>query len=213
MSVIHFDKNMLIPIITFTVAVLGTIISILKQNKLWKWLGFILIILAAIFGLTDSYFGNEEMNNAKLLLSKAEASLEDTKRDLSFIQKYSYMAYYGPYGGESLLGPGLGTNSKLYNILEGTYYFKDSKFFYYCGNKFEKIYKQVIIEYPDFPFSYCALADCKKQRGESDWIDYADKGLEIFKWTTKIGGHKKEHDECMNNLLEFKNEFVAKGKM
>jgi len=58
----YFDKIMLIPIIVFIVTVLGAIISILKQNKLWKWLSFILIISATIFGLTESYFGNEEMN-------------------------------------------------------------------------------------------------------------------------------------------------------
>jgi len=140
-------------------------------------------------------------------------SLEDIKSNLFFIQKYSHVAYYGPYGGENLFGQGLGTDNKLYNMLERTYYFRDGKFYYFCGEKFEKIYKQITVEYPDFPFSYCALADCKKQRGESDWVDYADKGLEIFKWTTKIGGHKNEHDECMKNLLDFKNEVAVIDKM
>jgi len=204
---------MSIPFIIFIAAIVCAVLGILKQKFLWKMMGFVLVVMVAVFSLIDSYDSNIDQRIAELSLSHTKDELFKTQNDLFLLRKYSYVANYGIYGGEHFLGPGLATDSRLYNLLTDTYYSKDNKFFYYCGDKFEKIYKQIIVEFPDFPFSFYALADCKNQRRESDWIDYANKGIEIFEWTTKIGGHNRQHDDCMNNLLEFKKEFAAKGEM
>lgn len=138
--------------------------------------------------------------NAEIILDTTKKTLQQTNVVLENTKKYSYVARYGYYGGENLIGLGLATDSKLYNLMEPTYYTENNLFYYRCGEPHESTYLQVIKEFPDFPFSYFALASCKKQRNESDWNYYAKRALEIVKWTTTIGGHKKEHDSIINYL-------------
>jgi hypothetical protein len=58
------------------------------------------------------------------------------------------------------------------------------------------------IQFPDFPFSYYALAYCMKRSGDPGWRAYAEKAVAIFEQTTKITGYQKSHEQCLAYLRQ-----------
>ncbi|HYE60078.1 MAG TPA: hypothetical protein VEA18_02755 [Candidatus Kapabacteria bacterium] len=134
------------------------------------------------------------------LLKITRQNLSDTYAILQKTRQYSYVANYGVYGGEYLFGPGLETDDKLYNIMKETYFLKDEKYYFKCGEPFELKYMEAINENPDFPFSYFALANCKYNRKDSDWRAYAQKAINILRVTTQIGGHNKSQKDALSIL-------------
>lgn len=183
---------MLISLILFVIAILGGCLTLPKENRLLKWTGFSFVLLAATLSLVDAYDNNRE-------LSATENNLENTKR-------FSAIANYGFYGGPIFYGPGLSGGDDLYTRLKDTYYVEDGKFYYHCGEPSETTYRQLIQDYPDFPFTYYALADCLKRRGDPGWVEYAKQAIKILDVTTSIGEHKKEHDEVKEVLTDYLKE-------
>jgi hypothetical protein len=62
--------------------------------------------------------------------------------------------------------------------------------------------RNAISLFPDFPFTYYALAFCQQISGESEWRSYAEKAIAIFEQTTSIGGHNQNHDQCLTYLRQ-----------
>jgi hypothetical protein len=56
--------------------------------------------------------------------------------------------------------------------------------------------------FPDFPFTYYALALCQQVAGASEWRSIAEKAVAIFEQTTSIGGHNLNHDQCLAYLRQ-----------
>ncbi|PIT92243.1 MAG: hypothetical protein COU08_03445 [Candidatus Harrisonbacteria bacterium CG10_big_fil_rev_8_21_14_0_10_42_17] len=103
-----------------------------------------------------------------------------------------------PVGATFYAGAGIINNKKL---LKGTYEKIDGKLVYKCNADSLGVYEDVIETVPKFPFSYFALVICKKEQGETDWVDYAHEAVKIFKITTQIGYHVEGHDEALQILL------------
>jgi tetratricopeptide (TPR) repeat protein len=69
-----------------------------------------------------------------------------------------------------------------------------------CTPETEKTFLEAIDKFPDFPFSYYALACCYQAQGQPKWRDYAEKALALFDKTTTIKNHNSEHDDARNQL-------------
>jgi len=181
-------------IFTLITGLLGAILTFRSYRKTSITI-IVLLVLSLIFSLVSEIQSYHELKSSKL-------KLEDFK-------KYSYVSKLGPDGIDVRPNPPLTTTDKLFNLLKSTYDIsgEDNHLFYYkCDDVSLTVYKNVIDNYPNFPFSYFALAQCKKQKNQSDWKNYAIKAIEIFKITTQIGGHKSEHDGALNILNNYLNE-------
>ena len=71
-----------------------------------------------------------------------------------------------------------------------------------CEENKEIVYRQLIQEFPDYPFPYSILAFCLKEKSDSSWKSYAKKAIDILKITVKIDGHKSVHEEQLKILKE-----------
>jgi hypothetical protein len=56
--------------------------------------------------------------------------------------------------------------------------------------------------FPDFPFTFYALAYCLQRKADPEWRSYAEKAATIFEQTTTIGGHISMHDESLAYLRQ-----------
>jgi len=56
--------------------------------------------------------------------------------------------------------------------------------------------------FPDFPFTFYALAYCLQREADPEWRSYAEKAAAIFEQTTTIGGHIPMHDELLGYLRQ-----------
>jgi hypothetical protein len=63
--------------------------------------------------------------------------------------------------------------------------------------------------FPDFPFTYFAMAYCLQKQGNSQWRSYAERAAVIFEQTIAIGGHQQNYDEC----LAYVRQLLATGKI
>ena len=63
--------------------------------------------------------------------------------------------------------------------------------------------KAIQIE-PRFPFSYYAVAFILKGKGEENWVEYADKAINIYNYTTILKGCNSYHPQFKNKLLFLK---------
>lgn len=176
----------------------GSVNAILRiknqQNKIWGYISLTLVLLG---GTLSFYIFQQNGKKSGETIQRLESTIEN----LNNLQRYGHVSNLGMYGGENMMGPGLYTTDPLYNALSGTYRIENNAFKFNCGQEYEDRYKAIIEQYPDFPFTYYALADCKKQRNEEDWRAYATKAVEILKWTTQIGGHKAEHGQALSQML------------
>ncbi len=183
---------MLISISLFIITIVGGLLVLKKQTSTIRYIGLSFVVIGALLSLGDAYASGHDMKDVR-------ENLEKTKR-------FSVVANFGIYGGPILMGDFMKTNDPLYNKLLGTYTITENGVHFNCGAEAESIYNDVTQKYPDFPFSYYELAFCKRQRNESDWRDYAEKAVNILKWTTQVGGHKPEHDVALSELKEYLNQ-------
>jgi hypothetical protein len=63
-------------------------------------------------------------------------------------------------------------------------------------------YKELSDKYPKYPFSYWALAQVYRIRGDIIWRNYAREAVNILRITTAIPGHSSNHDQILSSLNE-----------
>jgi hypothetical protein len=69
-----------------------------------------------------------------------------------------------------------------------------------CGSAALYHYRDVMEQYPKYPFTYYALAKCLRIKGEPAWEEYATKAVTILKKTTRLYGHASDHDDALVEL-------------
>lgn len=72
-----------------------------------------------------------------------------------------------------------------------------------CGSAALYHYREVMEQYPKFPFTYYVLAKCLHAKGEPAWEEYAAKAVAILKKTTRISGHSSDHADALVELSAF----------
>lgn len=69
-----------------------------------------------------------------------------------------------------------------------------------CGSVALFHYREIMEQYPKFPFPYYVVSQCLKMKGEPSWEEYAKKGLAIVEKTTQVSGHVSDHDTVLAEL-------------
>jgi hypothetical protein len=62
--------------------------------------------------------------------------------------------------------------------------------------------REAVSRFPEFPFSYYALAYCFEKEGRLEWKEYAKQAVAIFEKTTAINGHTENHDQGLAYMRE-----------
>ena len=160
-------------------------------------------VLAGQSGLTDSQVLVEAAQELRML----RVDVAGMEEELEGLTRYSQVAEYDIFGLRGLAGPGSGLreNSPIADALEGAWQERETengpKYFARCDEQSLKQFEHVTDIYPDFPFTYYALAVCLAQEGNARWRDHAERAVEIFQHTTQIAGHRAQHHEAQQELL------------
>jgi tetratricopeptide (TPR) repeat protein len=138
-------------------------------------------------------------------LSKLAFQIKELESTVSTLQNYATIATYDIQGNPPGFGPGsdVEMHTPLSDLLRNCYTnLPNGHVQVLCTPEAEKKFLETIDKFPDFPFSYYALATCYKAQGQTKWRDYAVKGLAIFDKTTTIKNHNPQHDDAKNQLKQ-----------
>jgi tetratricopeptide (TPR) repeat protein len=94
----------------------------------------------------------------------------------------------------------------LIELLEGTGEMTGNRVQLKCSSEALEKFKEAIRKFPDFPFSYFALAVCLKNKADPEWRGYAEKALSIFEKTATLKEHHPSHDEALTELRRMLNQ-------
>lgn len=167
--------------------------------------GGFLLFLGLILGPGIS-IDNSNSVSSPVFVESPNSTVNYLEGKDSLLREYSYIAALNLEGSEFRAGRGLTLSGGLPNLMKDVFIEDGDQVRFKCGPEFQEIYKEVIEIEPKFPFSYFALADCRKLLGKDDWVEYAEKAVKILQITTQIAGHKAEHDQVLEILLEYLRE-------
>ena len=138
---------------------------------------------------------NDEATAAKRLAGGLQEEIERVK-------KYAYVSTL-TFNGMVYTGGDVKMPTEVSVSIEGTWQeVGPDTFRPVCEAAALERSRLAIIQFPDFPFSYYALAYCMERSGDPGWRAYAEKAVAIFEQTTKITGHQKSHEQCLAYLRQ-----------
>jgi hypothetical protein len=135
-------------------------------------------------------------------LAKLAAEVHLQRKELNAIQRYTEVSKLNFVGTTGTVAPPLKEETGVSRALEGTFTIDNDRARYSCDPAAIAKFKEVIAKFPDFPFSYYAVAFCLKPRGDTSWRGFATKAVEILKNTTTIDGHHPNHDQALRELTQ-----------
>jgi len=219
-------------VLTACIAIISIFFS-KELKKKWKTIIVVLLFIAAVIQGVLNYKQEKELSESKerynslysqneLLLAKNDTLaikndslimkidnyqqlLEEQKISVDAIKDFSDIAILDIYGKDPKFKGGLKYNSSLSSLIEKCLYEDNGNVFPLCDSQSISSFNEAIRQFPRFPFSYYCLAKCYKDTGNPKWENYAQKGIQIFKNTTKIAGHNRQHDEALSQLLKMVN--------
>lgn len=133
-------------------------------------------------------------------LAKLADEVDLQRKQLNAIQRYTQVSKLNFIGTTGTVAPPLKEETRISRMLEGTFSIDNDRAHYSCDPATLGKFHEVIGKFPDFPFTYHALAFCLGQRGDNSWKDYAMKAVEILENTTTIDGHHSSHDQTLREL-------------
>ena len=146
---------------------------------------------------------NEVKDVKKKNLEKIQ-EIEKLNESVSNIKNYSNMARLDSRGAERHFGhPFTGTKTSLESLINNIVEIVHDSLIYTKNSDTALLNTTLIInKYPNFPFGYYYKAIILFNRKDNNWIIFAEKAIDIFKFTTQISGHKEDHDQAMFYLVE-----------
>jgi hypothetical protein len=138
-------------------------------------------------------------------LAKLAFQLNELESAVSTLQNYSTIATLDMQGNPPGFGPGsvIETHTPLTDLLRDCYTnLPGGRVQVICSPETEKKFLEAVDKFPDFPFSYYALAYCYQKEGRTNWQEYAIKALAILDKTTTIKNHNPQHDEVRSKLKQ-----------
>ena len=133
-------------------------------------------------------------------LAKLADELDLQRKALNAIRRYTQISKLNIIGTTGTVAFPLRETTGISRMLEGTFTVANDSASYSCYPATIAKFQEVIAKFPDFPFSYYALATCLNQRGDNSWKGYAMKAVEILENTTTIDGHHPSHDQVLREL-------------
>jgi hypothetical protein len=163
----------------------------------WFGLGGLILALISFIGLWV-FTGRVDREKEK--------KIQDVEAATEAVRGFSDMATLLPTGLPFVEGQGIKYDTPLSTALRDLYVTTGSRISFKCGSQFEPQYKEIIEQFPRFPFTYLALAECMRTRGDPAWREYAQKGVSILEKTVTIEGHNQSHDDALAILREHLSE-------
>ncbi|MEK7409289.1 MAG: hypothetical protein AAB225_29855, partial [Acidobacteriota bacterium] len=113
-------------------------------------------------------------------LAKLAAQVDLQRKGLNTIRRYTEVSRLNFIGTTGMAGAGLEEETPISRMLEGTFTVDNNRSRFSCDSAAILKFQEVVGKFPDFPFSYYALAFCLSQRGDKSWKGYATKAVEIL---------------------------------
>jgi hypothetical protein len=178
-------------------------------NLLLQWVAVIgsVCVLVSAVGLI---FARKEISARQALALKAASEDATTAKSLAGslgaeverVKRFSYVAMLTINGSPSL-GGDITVHTPISRAVEGVWVkVAPDKYRPVCDDAALTKARDAISAFPEFPFSYYALAFCLHKSGDVSWRSYADQAIKIFETTTQINGHQDSHDQCLRVLRE-----------
>ena len=124
------------------------------------------------------------------------------QQEIAATRRYSYIATL-TFDGTPYVKGDIKITNEISQEVEGTWFEPTENHFRpVCSAAALQKSRDAIRLFPDFPFTYYALAYCLREGSVADWRSYAEKAIAIFEQTTSIGGHNQNHDECLACLRQ-----------
>ena len=155
----------------------------------------------------------EEHVNAEEARLASRARIADLEEQLAGVRKYREVAYMDHRGIPGWVGEGLSWNSDLAGamndvgaeeIVVDPNTFGEPPAFtgMLCSKSLVGKLSAIAGRHPTFPFAHFWLAQCAFGAEDSSWVQHAERATEIFRHTTQIEGHHRDHSTFYNLLLE-----------
>lgn len=124
------------------------------------------------------------------------------QQEIAATKRYTYLATL-TFNGTPYIKGDVMISNEISQAIEGTWFEPTENHFRpVCTEAALQKSRGAIRLFPDFPFTYYALAYCLQKDGVPEWRSYAEKGVAILEQTTSIGGHLRNHDECLAHLRQ-----------
>ena len=151
--------------------------------------------------------GLSETEALRTILTELRTLRERTaqhERELQGVRQYSEIAKLNVLGLSGRAGAGLKEDSPIARALEGAYIKVESEtgpeYHPRCDAEGLARFANVTRGFPDFPFSYWALAKCLKGASNPQWRFFAERAMSILEHTTRIGGRNQNHDQARHQM-------------
>lgn len=137
------------------------------------------------------------------VLSKLALRIQEIESMVYTLQTYSDIAKMDITGNPGIVGVNpVSVTTPISRKLSGVFKEENDQKIFTCNEDDLQKYREVIEEFPRFPFSYYMLAVCYNRADNEDWKLLAKEAVSIFEKTTLITGHNEFHDKAMQNLLQ-----------
>lgn len=152
--------------------------------------------------LTEFSAVKKDVEQEKKKVESVKKDLETEKMKVEAIRDYSLVAKLNMHGLTGAAGKGLRERATaISRLMEPALILENEVSTCRCDDNSLTVFKEVIRQYPKFPFSYFCIADCLKIRNNPEWKQYAIKAKDIFEITTSLSEHHQSHDQALQLLL------------
>lgn len=178
-------------------------------NTLLQWIAVIGTGFGLVSGIGLIFTRRELSERQAITLTTANDEAKAAKRlagglqeEIERVKKYAYVSTL-TFNGMVYTGGDVKMPTEISVSIEGTWQeIEPGTFRPVCDAAALERSRVATIQFPDFPFSYYALAYCKDRSGDPEWRAYAEKAVAIFEQTTQITGHQKSHEQCLAFLRQ-----------
>ncbi len=133
-------------------------------------------------------------------LTKLADEVDSHEKELGAMRGYTEVSKLNLVGTTGTVALPLTEQTGISRTLEGAFTINHNHVQYSCDPAAITKFQEVIARFPDFPFSYYALAFCLGQQHDRSWKGYAMHAVEILTKTTTIDGHHPNHDQVLREL-------------
>jgi hypothetical protein len=133
-------------------------------------------------------------------LAKLGVKLQELQTGLETLSNYQSVARLGPLGTTGLVKAPLQEESPLIDLLKDAWEERAGRWSPKCTTEAIGKFQEATRRFPDFPFSYYALALCLKDKGDSEWRGAAEKAADIFGRTTSLKEHQPSQDQALQQV-------------
>jgi hypothetical protein len=145
---------------------------------------------------------------AEAQVSGKDKRIQQLKDDVAATKRYTYVAGL-TFNGMVYTKGDVTMPTEISQAVQGTWYEPSpDRFRPVCDTATLQSNRIAIRQFPDFPFTYYAIAYCMEKQGVQEWRTYAEKAVALFEQTTTIGGHQRSHDDS----LAYLRQLLSKSK-